>query len=161
MSESIFGRPTHHAKLSPDSEPEDVSRSILYDPHAPRVSKSSRASSRYASAASSPPLGIQSNQTPEPLQCLEGPKLKLPETLVISCLETAPSPAQIKLLSTLSTSRLEMDGVSYSPPEGWMTIWVRDAERPDVPSWVVSCFTSHDSLDWIGPSDGKWAGGPF
>ncbi len=140
MSESMFGKSTHHLKLSPSSEPLDVSHSLLSDPTTPhQSSKSNRksaASSRYTSANSLPALSPHSLNPDQPAD------IKLPDLLVVSGLENAQSPAQIKLLSIVHSSRLEYDDSTYEAPEGWMSIWVRDADGPEVPSWVVSRFSS-------------------
>jgi len=137
MSESIFGRTARHINLSATTQPSDVAQLIISEPHelqsSPKRSRSSKASSRYASAASSPRLDT-SNLPTEPHE--KG----FPEVLIISGLESAPSPAQIKLSTLLQTSKIEVEGETYTAPEGFMTFWVRDGNGPEVPSWVVGSF---------------------
>ena len=111
MAESVFGRTTRHAALTPGSETADVAHGVLGDPH-PQPSGRAR--------HAKPEGGWQ-----------------FPEMLVVSGLEAAPSPAQIKLVSVLHAARLELAGETYTPPEGFMAVWVRDPDGEEVPTWVV------------------------
>ena len=154
MTESIFGRITRHVRFSSGSEPEDVPRLILGD----RLHE--EGFERHGPFPTSHASYVPDTHQPPHLEPLHPAQhgttsldpihhaLALPEILIVSGLEQAPSPAQIKLISIVSTSCVQLDGQTYVPPQpqGWMTIWIRDAHGPEVPSWVVSSLTSGEKI---------------
>lgn len=66
-------------------------------------------------------------------------QLVIPEVLVVTGLESAISPAMIKLVDILVKRKLdaEKEGM-VALPDNFTVIWIRDERGPDVPGWVVS-----------------------
>lgn len=74
-----------------------------------------------------------------------GVKAVIPEVLVVTGLESANSPAMIKLVDILVKRKLdaEKEGM-VALPDNFTVIWIRDEKGPDVPGWVVSTFPLGD-----------------
>lgn len=67
-----------------------------------------------------------------------GVKAVIPEVLVVTGLESANSPAMIKLVDILVKRKLDAEKEGTVPlPDNFTVIWIRDERGSDVPGWVV------------------------
>jgi hypothetical protein len=74
-----------------------------------------------------------------------GSQSVIPEVLVVTGLESANSPAMIKLVDILVQRKLDAEKEGTVPlTDNFTVIWIRDERGPDVPGWVVSTLPLGD-----------------